>query len=205
MRILAILALFFAALAAAVFLLPVRITLDYILKNKDDRLQVVLSTLHGLITYRYSLSEKWEERKQKPPPEQTLLDAVIDKIDNLKETFGLIVKIRCYLRKNILLRQFKLDVAVGAGDAFYTGILTGMAWAAAGSLTSYIATSFKTLGKCVTVVPDFSETKFEVELHCIFTIKLVHIIVVGFRILRNRMKKRKKNSQGGDVSVGASD
>jgi hypothetical protein len=202
MLILVILALFLAAIAAAVFLLTVKISLDYTLKNKDDRMQVIFSILRGLITYRYSLSDQWEERKRKPAPEQSLLDAITDKLDNLKEVFGLIVKIRCYLRKNILLRQFMLDVAVGTGDAFYTGLLTGVVWAAAGSLTSYIATSFKTLGKCVNVVPDFDEKKFEVELHCIFNIKLVHIIVVGFKIIINRKKKK---LQGGDVSVGASD
>ncbi|HEX3030362.1 MAG TPA: DUF2953 domain-containing protein, partial [Clostridia bacterium] len=159
----------------------------------DDDISIRFTALKGLIKYDYKLPGP-----QKPSEEiekRSRIDALTDKIKNFRELVKSIIKIKILLRKKLTLKDYSLDIEFGAGDAFYTGILSGMIWAAVGAFTSYIVNTFKTCKKHVDVKTDFNQFKFRVELHCIFNIRIVNIIVVVIKLyLHNLKKKRKKRN-----------
>ncbi len=173
------------------------ITLDYILNGLDDDISIRLTALKGLIKYDFKLPVK-----KKPSEEiekRSRIDALTDKIKNFSEFVRSIIKIKILLRKKLTLKDYSLDIEFGTGDVFYTGILSGMIWAAVGAFTSYVINTFKTCKKHVDVKTDFNQLKFRVELHCIFNIKIVNIIVVVIKLylhnLKKKIKKRKVKKQ----------
>lgn len=181
-----------------VFVIRVSIVLDYSLKGLDDRGKGSVSIFGGRLKFDIKLPIEAGKEKQ---TEETWLYVLNDKIANIKEVYNIIDKIRMYLGKKIILKRLKIHIDFGLCDAFYTGLLTGIMWSGTGMLVSYVLNSFRTsrnLKPDVTIKPYFTENRIIAELYCIFTIKIVHIIVVGLKFLHYYLKKKNK---GGVASV----
>ncbi|MCX8130201.1 MAG: DUF2953 domain-containing protein [Clostridia bacterium] len=221
MLYLVIFLVFLTAILVTLLILKAKVLLEFIRDGYDDHFIISLHILGGLISYKYEVPliniEKNGVRITKVKEKRDIKDAeekadrdvnffsIFEKIkailkarDENRET---ICEIRKYLRGKLVLKNFKFEAELGAGDAFYTGILTGVAWIIVGSLSSYVLNNVKNIDNCIKVESNFNEKKLNVNLHCIFSIRIVHIIVVRLKIMKIKARSRQTNEKiGGGLS-----
>lgn len=95
---------------------------------------------------------------------------------DLKErTLAGMNKARLLLRL-LVIERLEWKSVVGMGDAMSTALLNGALWAFKGCLVSWLSRQANLQQLDLNVKPDFSEKSFESRMHCIFKIRLVHII-----------------------------
>ena len=201
-----------AVIVVWLLLLKINVLLEYLRKEWDDHLTISLFALGGRIKYKYEIPMldikktgiKLDKVKESGKEEKDIEKStgflrffeLFDKFDDIKDLYEFykpeVCDIRQYLKPRLVLKELKLDVGVGTGDAFYTGILSGFMWSVVGIVTSFLSNNFKILKKAVNVKTDFVEKKFKIDLYCIFNVKIVHIIVVAFKILFYKLKRNLK-------------
>jgi len=213
--------LLFAAILIFVFLINVNIIIKYHRTGNYDDVAVSIFMLGGLIKINADPDEievkiiaikfKRISRKRKyegiPPKnkENFTFDDIYEKIEKIKDFYkrnkGVIRDIKRYFTNKIILKELNLDLGFGLGDAFYTGIISGVLWSLAGTAVSYVFNNIKTLKKHVNIHPNFNEKELIVDMRCIFSTKLAHIIVAGIKIFIHSKRKQKfKTFIGGDLS-----
>lgn len=211
-----------ACVAAAVFLVKINAVVEYIRNDDNDDIAVSFYTLKGIFKYKFEIplvdfgqkgikfrlvSEYGKKEKNISEKKDRLkitdiYDKYVSAMINYEANKVLICDIKDYLRTRLVLREFRLDIREGTGNASQTGIICGLLWSFAGVLTSYLSNSFKTYRKCVSINADFNTKVFNVDFHCIFHIKLVHIIMLIIKILLNSIKAKHKIAKeiGGGLS-----
>ena len=105
-----------------------------------------------------------------------------------KEYNEVLKKAQQYIKHKMICEDFMFKMRLGVGDAALTGVSTGLVWGTIYNilaLLSYIILFKKT---DVNIDPDFNETRLDIKLHSIFTIRIVHIINVFFVILFSFIK-----------------
>lgn len=199
----------FLLLAAGLAVLMLQnsyILIEYVRNGIDDNAVISLFTLGGLIKYKYDIpiidfsGEGFTARLVKRKGKKEKAGSVEKKQFGLKEfieRYIYIVELKkhygktlAYLRKKLKTKRFELDMDIGTGDAFNTAIFTGLAWSAAGILTSCLIDKRNEAKKKVRIKSNFVENIVRVDLYCIFSIKIVHIIVVVFKLLAGVVRRR---------------
>jgi len=102
--------------------------------------------------------------------------------------------------KSLILKDFKLVVKQGTGDACKTAILHGFLWSLTGLIPKIIFTEFRVKNKKIKIDADFKEKVWKVNFDCIFSLKIVNIIFMCIELIRIHLKNRK----GGDADVRSS-
>lgn len=217
-----------AVLAASLFLIRIKVAVEYVRSGEDDNIVISFYTMKGIFKYKYEIplvdtgkkGVKFKLVKEKGPGEKVADESrkrlkpieLIEKIAGFRGSYiknkALICDIEDYLRSRLLLVEFNLNIREGTGNACHTGILCGVLWSLAGILTSYLSKSVRVMRKCVTIQPCFNSRVFTVDFLCIFHARLVHIIVVLMKIYRNRhgiRTKLEKEIGGGLSGRAASD
>jgi len=100
------------------------------------------------------------------------------------------MKILNYIKCRIYVERLEFKAVIGTGDASSAAILAGVAWSLAGILFSILHSFTNVKNKKVEIRPDFTGKKFNVELYCIFKVKIVYIIVIGLMILKHLIKAK---------------
>lgn len=207
--------------AEALFLVNIRIAFEYVRSESDDNITIAFYTMNGVFRYKYEIplvdvghdnvrfrlvkEMGKKERKVGESRKKLKLNEIYDKYLNVKVYYydnSLLIKsILDYLHRRLILARFDLDISEGTGNACQTALISGLLWSLAGIVTSILSNNFKTFRKCVRIRPCFNNSIFSVDFLCIFHIKLVHIIVVLSKIMKNRYKLHKaKQEIGGDIS-----
>ncbi len=203
--------IFFALLAVFLAFLKINIRVEYVRNGWSDHIVLSVYTLWGLIRYRYEASlvnikntgfKFMRVKKKKPNKEETKdrgkksmgIRELFERIKYLKEKGReykhISGRLNAYLKGKLSLNELDLRIILGTGDAFLTGILGGAAWAIAGVLMAHISNSgWFPKGK-IDIKSDFNEQKLDINLHCIISIKFVHIIIVSLIFLSNYLKRR---------------
>ena len=192
---------------AAVFLFCINayVIFEYAAGGQEDHTTLSISIFRGMIKYKRELNEKGFKRPgednghEEKEGRNGILAECYDKYIHFRTVYNVLDNIKKYLQKTLFLREFNLEISLGAGDAFYTGILSGIAWTASGMLFSYLMNSFKKtdgkLKKRINIKADYLEKMLKIDLYCIFITKIVYIIVVALKIafstFKQRMEKRK--------------
>lgn len=200
-----ILIIVFSFFAIMMIVIKVSITLEYKLHGLDDEFYMIFSIFGGIIKYPYRSPEKKKKKEQdqkNKKEEVSFTKGIIERIINVKDTYESIVKIKVLLGKKIILKKMFLKIHFGTGDAYYTGILTGILWALGGSFFSILDSMFEVYEKELRIDPDFSQKKMNGDFYCIFQVKLVYIIVVLIKLKSFKLKDKK--NKGGDFSGRAS-
>ena len=203
--------IFFALLAVFLAFLKINIRVEYVRNGWSDHIVLSVYTFWGLIRYRYEASlvnikntgfKFMRVKKKKPNKEET--EDMGKKSMGIRELFERIKyfrekgreykhisgRLNAYLKGKLSLNELDLRIILGTGDAFLTGILGGAAWAIAGVLMAHISNSgWFPKGK-IDIKSDFNEQKLDINLHCIISIKFVHIIIVSLIFLSNYLKRR---------------
>jgi len=204
-------------------LLKVKTVIEYLRNGYDDHFVVSFFTLKGLIKYKFEVPlinlentgikfqkvnkiGKKEKNVKKEKKQLGFFDIYMTFIKG-KEFYDehkvIICKIREYLKSRLNLKQFNLNIEVGTGDSYYTGIISGILWAFCGILVSYLVNNFRTFKKVVNIKADFDQEKLNVDLYCIFSIRIVHIIIVALMLMLNKksIKKNTNKIKGGGINA----
>jgi hypothetical protein len=204
-------------------LIKVNLVVEYNKNGYDDYFVLSFFTLRGIIKLKYEIplldihkdgiklnrikkANKKEKVKKKEDKKFSFI-GMYESFKSMNDFYSInretVCKVKDYIKKKLIMREFKLDVVAGTGDSFYTGILGGALWAIAGILLSFLANNTKSFKRHLNIKSDFSEKKLNVDLYCIFTIKIVHIIVVSLILFFHRKSKNKEVKQraGGGLNV----
>ncbi|MGB9804524.1 DUF2953 domain-containing protein, partial [Desulfofundulus sp.] len=100
-----------------------------------------------------------------------------------------------FLLKHAELRRLEWRTIIGLFDAACTGIAAGGLWSIKGMVLTalYRLVNRKSALPEVAVVPYFTGSSFGLLIHCIFTIRLGHIMVTAMKLafvfIRNGLRK----------------
>lgn len=199
---------FFILLSTILIYIPVewKIELKMVFDEENPVMQVWLAVW---IFKRKIYSKNLLDRKKKKKDTQKRMDIehykkIFRKLNLSVEIYRSniwdIRKIKKYFKKKIIIKELNLFVRSGTGDAMYTGIVSGIVWAAAGVAISYLVNSFNDMKKNVKIISDFDKNVLNIHICCIFKAKIVNIIAIGFKFLFIFYKEKSKIKKiiGGD-------
>jgi len=186
------------------------ITIEYIDDGYEGILIITFSALKNLIKIKYEAiyydieesgfklirikKRNKKNKKKKETKEKDRWERIFGSLKRIQDLFEAynkkFVKVRNskknflkrLLKKSFLIERLRLNITIGTGDACYTGILAGFAWMAVGILDSLLSQNYNILSKNVNVKTDYMEKKFNLDLFCIFSMRIVHIIIVGMTL-----------------------
>lgn len=207
MNFILIIVLSIVTILILIYTIKIEITLKYKINGLDDKFTILFSTLRGIIKYTYKpkkkteIKKKEEEKKEEEEEKKkSKLDGISDKINNLIKVYKSVVKIKILLREKLILKKMILRLDFGTGDAYYTGIVSGLLWSLVGVGVAYIFQTFEVCESKIKINPKFSEQTVVGNLTCIFSVKFVYIIVVAIKLKSEKFMKKNK-IKGGDISV----
>jgi hypothetical protein len=210
--------IFLLATITILLLQRANVLVEYVRSKNDDNAVISIFALGGLLKYKYEMPVfnmsskglKTKKLKKKGRKEKTVdserqilgLEELRDRYRYLKDLRKSKAKIIRYVKRHLKTDQFDLYIRVGMEDAFYTALASGVLWALAGILLSYIEKGSDPSKKNIKIESNFVDKEFNVDLYCIFKTKIAHIIVVIIMIFMDNISDRikEKIELGGDVS-----
>lgn len=192
-------------------LLNIKTEVEYCRNESGANIRVTFSAIHNKIKYNYEMPAteigneiSYEEEKDDDLGKYLKmfreLKGYIKFIDNNRFK---IEKVKKYVLGKVKVESLNLNIVIGTGDAFYTGIATGVGWSIIGIILSFISNNITVNKKVINVTPEFNRKRLHMNLICIFNIKFVHIIVVLIKIALGGSDNKilLKKVLGGDVDV----
>ena len=186
----------------------IKILLEYMRKKGDDRLVISLYMFSGIIKYKYEASTvdfrekgirlKWSGKKGRKEKQTRRESSFLDFREMAKNLDRARFIFERFLRGRFTVENLSLDIGFGTGDACGTGILTGSIWALVGMADALVSSNFKVEKRHIKVLPEFSRKVLNIDLYCIFSTKIVNIIIVGCKLgfySIKHMLKRKKSKK----------
>ena len=206
MKWLFLLLLVLIALFIIIILTNVKIHIDFYHGKDNDHLSIMLKAWGGLIKYKKEVpvikldddspAVVVEEKSKMGPTEETmhteensfekedLANSLNDTKALLEHIFGLHILIRKLLRK-VKIKKFEWHTRVGIGDAASTAILCGAIWSAKGAILGLLSHYMMlTVRPVLTVTPNFQQFASQIQLKCIFQIRVGHAIWTGMKLLK---------------------
>lgn len=206
--------------------LRVNIVAEYVRNDVDDNISISFFTLGEALKYKFEIPlidvgsdgvefkfVRERGKKDTSTGEKKKKTGIIEFVQRVIHIHTIyksdekgICRIRCFIKKNVIFDEFRLNIREGTGDAGSTGIVNGLLWTASGLFISFLSSLFRIKSKKyksdVKIEPNFNGEEFKVDLFCIFHTKLVHIILILAVILLKRKKQKPniKKETGGDFS-----
>jgi len=184
--------------------IPVEICLHYHKKGIDEELNVRFNILWNLIKLKIDLPYIISKVRKFMP--YFALKAELEEGDtgkvikkrkfkwSLKKLLKHTVKIAKVLRRanyvirSIRCKNFSIKAELAGEDAATIGIITGILWAMYGLIIIPVMSKiyFANTQPEISIIPKFNHEKFfTIELDCIFTLKIGHIIIIGLLFYQN--------------------
>lgn len=181
-----------------IFMQKLNIVIEYVKDRQTDKLVFVFSVLKGIFEFRYAIPKSKKKKKK----QMDGFSEIYLKIRQIKAFYESNKMFKIYLGRKLVLEEFNLKIKAGINDACLSGIMTGVLWSIAGSITAYLSSNFKVMKKHIDIKPEFAENVFKLDLYCIFSIRIVNIIIVGLKMLPYFIRNRRKVKKiiGGGVS-----
>lgn len=114
-------------------------------------------------------------------------DSIINLIKKVKEyyrvykhTFDEVIE---QLKKKIKFDYIMIRAAIGLYDPAATAIATGFAYSIISNILSYISSKIMVKSCETNVTPNFKDEEFEINLFCIFKVRIGNIIYVSLRAI----------------------
>ncbi len=194
-----LLALILLFILCVLVLMPLNLEVYYRHRGQDNHLSLVISTWFGVKYHFLSPGRRPipvlrlragmkgtqdpapEKEKRSPPggPVRTYLRLIT--YFRLGKRFWPALE---FLLHRTELRRLEWRTLVGLPDAAYTGMAVGGLWSLKGMVLSIL---YRLISKTstlpeVAVVPHFTGPSFGLLIHCIFTIRIGHIMVTAIKI-----------------------
>ncbi len=97
-----------------------------------------------------------------------------------------------YLLSKSVIRHLSWQTRLGTGDAAVTGMLAGLAWGLNSTLFAWLTHRVRKIvdRPKISVVPVFAASAFALDIHCIFEVRVGHIIIAGATAIRKIWQQR---------------
>ncbi|HOQ38088.1 MAG TPA: DUF2953 domain-containing protein [Acetivibrio sp.] len=170
--------------------LKINIVIEYNRKRNKDHFVVYVLPFKGFILYKYKTSQKENSEKKASADYSGIIESIEKAISSFKKGRGVVKRVLEYLKCRAAIRKLNLVIEFGTGNASHTGILTGIAWTILGIMLTYIDNYIEINEKNINIKPNFVEKKFNIDLYCIFRVRIVHIIIIVLMIRRYLTKPK---------------
>jgi len=194
------------ALIVIVIFTKVKIHIDFYHGNDNDHLTIMMKAWGGVIKYKKEIpvikvdddspavvvkektemgpNEKTTHKEENSFDQHDLVNSLDDTKALLEHVFGLHILIRKLLRK-VKIKKFEWHTRVGIGDAASTAILCGAIWSGKGAILGLLSNYMRlTVKPVLTVTPNFQQFASQIQLKCIFQIRIGHAIWTGMKLVK---------------------
>lgn len=171
----------FALLIGLLFVLPLSLEIKYTQGTNDDSFYLVLwcwrllpIPLSKLVRFINNDSEQSTYTNQ---------DMILDSF-NILGYRKLIELTKMLIDRSDSVEKFDMNMTYSTGDAALTGVAAGILWSGIGGITGI--STHKDIwinAPKIQIRPSFGQAMFAIRLHCIFQIRLGHIIIETLGIL----------------------
>jgi hypothetical protein len=100
-----------------------------------------------------------------------------------------------YIMKKMDIEEIRIVTTIGTDDACLTAISAGLACAIAGMIVSVVTNISEECKKNISIIPDFSGNRFNLNLYCILKTKIAYIIVAGLKYLTYLLMRKIKKAR----------
>lgn len=213
-----ILALLLASLMGLGLILLIRATVDFHYRRQaeNDHLEIKMSAVGGLWKFKIQIPTArltWEEGPQLEVSEETRATTGEERDTKVNVRFryfrrgffyhlwpripGLLSKlnrVKAKFYRGIHCTVLDWKVKIGCKDAAYTAIVAGSFWSMIGYSIAklYRQVTMDTKQAQLSVIPNFNQPGFSCDLHCVFKLRIGHIMVVGLDLIRLLMREKSK-------------
>ena len=171
---------------AGFLLSSVNVKLLYALKEGRGIFTVYFSILWDLLRYKYETdSEAPREKKQK---EKESMGNILEFTKNVIKTFRESKRYLYGLLRSLRIKELDIHVCPATGDAFTTGLLSGFIWTLIGSFDATISNIARVDKRSISVQPVYTGSNTSAEVTCIISLRLVNIIILGYKIKKHILK-----------------
>lgn len=184
-----------------IFIIPIHIKIAFKRKNWDDKVNIRITLLKGLIKFNYEIPYldlivnnkgpflKIKEKLVEKNTEKNLLkkkgiislENIIQVYNKIKRYKYIFIEILEYILRKTDFRSLVWSSKIGLGDAALTGIVYGSIWMAMSTLLGIIMNHKNIKELRVEICPEFNENILEIDFFCIIKLKIVHIIIAGLK------------------------
>lgn len=195
-------------------LIQAEVDFRYRRKKQEDHLEIHLRALSGLWRFEFqipSVELEWEKgpafsleqvARTDLGQNQAKKAVHIRYIDwkffwriwpRLADLFRRLSRIKARLYRKIRCTSLEWELEVGYKDPVQTALAAGAFWTALGVSVArlYRQVTLEAPKPLIQVVPSFQSPGFSCDLHCIFRLRIGHIILAGIDLLRVvRLAKR---------------
>jgi hypothetical protein len=196
--------------------LKIRFEVRYRRTGQDDYLKVEISVLKGLIRYRtevpvielnhcflrsvLKLETDTAGPVSYPAEDQNKVIKIPITLTVLRKLPFYLEKALAFLRryrrvfrkllKSVRIRQVNWTTEIGLGDPAGTGIAAGLLWGIQGYIYKVLQSKVGPVERRprLLVLPCFDSTCFRLDFHCIFDLRIGHIIIAGLNFVKLRLR-----------------
>ncbi len=184
-----------------IYIIPIYIKAEFKRKNQEDKINIRIVLLKGLIKFNYEISyldlvfrhnepilkvkgkieEKNTEKTFQNIKDRLRLEEIIENYKDIKKYIDIFSDTFRYILNKISISSLSCTSKIGLGDAALTGIAYGTAWIIVGTLLNIILNQKDVKEMSINLYPDFNENILEFDFFCIIKLKIVHIIIAGLK------------------------
>lgn len=180
-------------------LMTVEVEFKLILERYKKHAFLILRLFRGWVQFRYNLKVQRDEEE--------LLRFVLlktdDKVMSSKNPYELFNQIKQwrgksrkyadvfrYLCTKVCIRNFSMLSNIGIGDeAALTALTAGALLTVINGILDFMTNTNKIIHRRVVVSPVYNRTLFQLDMDCIFHIKIGHIIIAGLKAFTQKRRK----------------
>jgi len=178
----------------------IEVEIKFVQKEKKNFSFIIVRLLRGLIRFRLNFEvERDKETILKVHIRKT--DKALIRTEEPKEIFDYLRKSMeksrkylsslQYIRSKIIIKNFSLLSRIGIeGDAGLTALLSGGIMAAVNGALDMFSWHHACIHRNVVVIPDYERSTLDIDLDCIINLRIGHIIIAGYKIAEQKIRKR---------------
>lgn len=193
--------IFSLILGVIIFLVFLKLNIEIsILKDgTNDYVKMTFFVLGGLIKYRYEIPKI--KTKEKSVVTESSLDAdkemsfekIYIKIKGLIERYKknkyIIKNAVRKLKRKVQVKRFSFEMVIGTSDAAHTALLTGVLWALIGNFNLILCNNLSVEKRKFRITPHYGREVLNFHFNSIFSLRIVHIIIIGIKIITIKFKQ----------------
>lgn len=196
----------FLALFIVIWITKIKIYIKYYHGKDNDHLNIVLRAWGGLIKYKKEIpmimvdsdspsfilkeetstgpSEDPAGNQERQIEQEEIMKGFHDLKALIEHIAGLHKLVRQFLKK-VTVKKLEWHTVIGGGDAVSTAVLAGAVWSMKGGMIGLLG-SYMRLAKMpvVTVTPNFQQFTSQIQLQCIFQIRIGNAIWAGIKLVK---------------------
>lgn len=127
-----------------------------------------------------------EQVSENQPPKSKVL--YLDQLLAAHRKYGRYTFVLAYLFRRTKIRRFRWHSEIGTGNAYQTGLATGMAWTLKSTLVQGLFAYTVPLAKPELVVfPNYQQHRLYTLLDCLIEIRLGHLLMAGLKAVKGKL------------------